>query len=61
MIEERDHYEKKYKDKEAEVDELKVENLELKQKINEQKLLIDEYVKKTPDKGAFFDGGKNDY
>ena len=49
--EDRNHYEKLYQQKQAEVEELK-------DKINEEEI---EIVKlKTSEKGAFFDGGKNE-
>lgn len=58
LKEERDHYQQKSEQQESEIDDLKQKNLDLQRKIDEQQVLINEYVKKTPDKGVV--GGKND-
>ena len=59
LKEERDHYQAKCQEQEQEIDNLKEKNLKLQRKVDQQQILIDEYVKKAPTKGAFFDGGKN--
>lgn len=62
LKEERDHYQAKCQEQEQEIDNLKEKNLKLQRKVDQQQILIDEYVKKAPTKGAFFDGKekKND-
>ena len=54
MKEERDHYQEKCKKQEGEIDDLKQKNLDLQQKVDEQKFLIDQldqYVKRLPKEG----------
>lgn len=60
LKEERDHYQEKCQEQEKEIDKLKEKNLKLQRKVDQQQILINEYIKKAPTKGAFFDGGKND-
>ena len=55
MKEERDHYQEKCKKQEGEIDDLKQKNLDLQQKVDEQKFLIDQYVKRL-----LKEGEKND-
>lgn len=54
MKEERDHYQEKCKKQEGEIDDLKQKNLNLQQKVDEQKFLIDQYKRMTKE------GEKND-
>ena len=56
LKEERDHYQQKYQEQEKEIDKLKEKNLKLQRKIDQQQILVNEYAKKTPTNGAFFDG-----
>lgn len=60
LKEERDHYQAKCQEQEKEIDKLKEKNLKLQRKVDQQQILINEYVKKAPTDGAFFDGGKNE-
>ena len=57
LKEERDHYQAKCQEQEQEIDNLKEKNLKLQRKVDQQQILINEYVKKAPAKGAF-SGGK---
>ena len=59
LKEERDHYQKKCEKQEHEVDRLKNQNLKLQRKVDQQQILINEYVKKAPAKDAFFDRKEN--
>ena len=59
LKEERDHYQAKCQEQEQEIDNLKEKNLKLQRKVDQQQILIDEYVKKAPTKGAFFDRKEN--
>lgn len=59
LKEERDHYQKKCEKQEHEVDKLKNQNLKLQRKVDQQQILINEYIKKAPAKGAFFDRKEN--
>ena len=53
---ERDHYQQKCQEQEKEIDRLKEKNLKLQRKVDQQQILVDKYVKKTPTNGVFFDG-----
>ena len=59
LKEERDHYQAKCQEQEQEIDNLKEKNLKLQRKVDQQQILINEYVKKAPAKGAFFDRKEN--
>ena len=59
LKEERDHYQQKCQEQEKEIDRLKEKNLKLQRKVDQQQILVDEYVNKTPTNGAFFDGKGN--
>lgn len=51
LKEERDHLQKKSEQQEKEIDDLKQKNLDLQQKVDEQKFLIDQYVKRMTKEG----------
>lgn len=55
LKEERDHYQEKCQEQEEEIDKLKEKNLKLQHKVDQQQILVNEYIQKTPTNGISLD------